>query len=649
MMIIAILLLPLTLCAPDLTLDDLTAAAPPQDAIWLESLDLSVIDQEWGSANAARSVDGNPLRIGEVEFHHGVGSHANAEWSVELRGAAFSFHAAVGVDREVGELGSVVFVVLVDDEEVVRTEALRGNEAPMILSVDLVGAKTMTLIVEDGGENIHYDHANWGGAVLRLDPAAATQPRSMRAPDEPMPDIVHAPSAQPRINAPYITGTTPGLPFLFRIPATGKRPLRFSAAGLPPGLTLDLDRGVLFGSLQTEGRTEVQLTAHGPGGVATSTLTIVGGHHELALTPPMGWNSWNVWGTSVDDAKVRAAADGLVASGLADHGYQYINIDDAWEGERDEDGVLQCNEKFPDMRALADYVHDRGLKLGIYSSPGPSTCAGYAGSYQHEELDARTWAEWGIDLVKYDWCSYGGIAQDQSLPELKKPYFVMREALDRCGRDIVYSICQYGMGSVSEWGAEVGGNYWRTTYDINDSWSSMSGIGFGQNGLEAHAGPGHWNDPDMLVTGKVGWGPTLHDTKLTPNEQITHLTLWSMLAAPLLIGCDLTRLDAFTLALLTNPEVLEIDQDPLGVQGHRVAQEGKTEVWMRPLSDGSHAVALFNRGRRPTEMKVSWETIGIAGDRPVRDLWRREDRGVHSGSYQATVPRHGAVLIRIGN
>jgi len=643
----ALLLLTCLLPAQEITIEDLTATASPPSTLWLESLDLSAIEQEWGQPHAARSVDGNPLRIGELEFPHGVGSHASSEWIIELMGSATSFHAAVGVDREVGERGTIAFSVWVDEMEVARTELLRGGEEPVLLQADLTGAKTLMLVVESGPDDINYDHADWGGALLVLDPTATARPRSMKAPDEPLPDVFHAPTLEPRINAPYVTGATPGAPFLFRVPATGKRPLRFSAVGLPEGLSLDPSTGIITGSLVAGGRSEVRLLVRGPAGEASSTLTIVGGTHKLALTPPMGWNSWNVWGTSVDDEKVRAAADRLVESGLADHGYQYVNIDDAWEGERDADGVLRTNEKFPDMRALADYVHSKGLKLGIYSSPGPYTCAGYPGSYEHEVIDARTWAEWGIDLVKYDWCSYGGIAKDQSLPELKKPYLVMRAALDRCGRDIVYSLCQYGMGNVSEWGAEVGGNYWRTTGDITDSWSSMAGIGFGQSGLEPHAGPGHWNDPDMLVVGKVGWGPTLRETKLSPNEQVTHITLWSMLASPLLIGCDLTQLDELTLAVLTNPEVLEVDQDPLGVQAHRVAQAEKAEVWMRPLADGSKAVALFNRGRRAIEVGVSWAELGLAGRQKVRDLWKREELGVFDDAFRTEVPRHGAVLVKV--
>lgn len=317
---------------------------------------------------------------------------------------------------------------------------------------------------------------------------------------------------------------------------------------------------------------------------------------------------------------------------------------------RQPDGTINTNRKFPDMHALSSYVHAQGLKLGIYSSPGPLTCGGYTASYQHELLDAKQYGAWGIDYLKYDWCSYGQIAPNTSLPELKKPYLVMRAALDSVKRDIVYSLCQYGMGKVWEWGASVGGNCWRTTGDITDTWESMAGIGFSQAGQESFAGPGHWNDPDMLVVGKVGWGPALHPTRLTPNEQYTHISLWSLLASPLLIGCDMTQMDDFTLSLLTNDEVLAVNQDPLGQQARRVVTEGDTEVWAKRMEDGSYAVGLFNRGRWQSDVVITWAELGVKkGSHAVRDLWRQKDLGSFAGGFTATVPKHGVVLIRMKN
>ncbi len=483
-------------------------------------------------------------------------------------------------------------------------------------------------------------------------------------------------SPAPSINGPRIVGSTPGRPFLFLIPATGEGPLTFSAEGLPAGLSLDPATGIISGSIEKDGKYVARVTVIGPRGSDTRNLNIVGGWDKLALTPPMGWNAWNVWGTSISDVKTRDAADAMVESGLAAHGYQYVNIDDGWQSgndegiglpaqlfkqltgtwatARDHNGEILPNEKFPDMKTLADYVHSRGLKLGIYTSPGPKTCAMYEGSMGHEEQDARSYAEWGIDYLKYDMCSYN-LAK---LPTFKfqqiKPYREMGIILENVDRDIVYSICQYGMAEVWTWGEQVGGNLWRTTGDVKDVWAGKKfypiGItrGFEQGEIAPYAGPGHWNDPDMLVVGKVGWGPTLHESALSEDEQITHITIWSMLAAPLLIGCDMTEMDDFTLALLTNDEVLDVDQDPLGIQATRKAQTESTQVWSRPLWDGTIAVALFNTGEQAGTVKAEFTDLGLAGSQPVRNMWLKKDLGEFEGSFSAEVPPHGALLLKIG-
>ena len=293
-----------------------------------------------------------------------------------------------------------------------------------------------------------------------------------------------------------------------------------------------------------------------------ASLTIVGGQHKLALTPPMGWNSWNCWASAVSDAKVRAAADAMVKSGLAAHGFQYVNIDDCWEGKRDANGEIQTNEQIPRHEGPGRLCPRQGPEIGHLFVAGAQDLRRLRSKLEARGPGCRNVCPWGVDYLKYDWCSYGDIARNPDRAALMKPYQVMRKGLDECRRDIVFSLCQYGMGNVWEWGAEVGGNCWRTTGDISDNWGSMSGIGFGQNGHEKYAGPGHWNDPDMLVVGKVGWGPSLHPTHLKPNEQITHISLWCLLSSPLLIGCDMSSMDPFTVAVLTNDEVLDINQDP---------------------------------------------------------------------------------------
>ncbi|MEW6512167.1 MAG: putative Ig domain-containing protein [Bacteroidota bacterium] len=466
------------------------------------------------------------------------------------------------------------------------------------------------------------------------------------------------PSDTPRINGPAIFGVRPGHPLLYTIPATGARPMEFSVRDLPQGLTVESATGRMTGSINIEGRYNVTLVARNRLGTAEKPFTIVVGP-AIALTPPLGWNSWNCFAASVDDAKIRSAADGMVASGLIHHGWTYINIDDCWEikpGSKDTmlagdprtaEGRIMTNRKFPDMKSLSDYVHGKGLKLGIYSSPGPLTCAGFTASYGYERQDAEQFVDWGIDYLKYDWCSYGTIERGRTPEPLQKPYRTMRRELDRVPRDIVYSLCQYGMGDVWTWGADVGGNCWRTTGDIEDTWESMSRIGFSQAGHEKYAGPGGWNDPDMLVVGYVGWGPHLHPTRLTPNEQYTHITLWSLLCSPLLIGCDLSRLDEFTLSLLTNDEVLAVNQDVLGEQAARVRKDGDRDVWGKRLADGSMAVGLFNRGMWKESLSVNFSALGLKGPQRVRDLWRQKEIGTFEAAYTATVPRHGAVLVKL--
>jgi len=543
---------------------------------------------------------------------------------------------------------------------------LRGGDAPEPANVDLAGVRQIVLVVDVPGENIDLCHADWADANVTM---ARGRPAVGTAIHEDAVILTPKASPRPRINSARIFGVRPNAPFLFTIAATGDRPMTFAARGLPKGLQLDPKTGRITGSLKQPGEYAVTLRARNRLGAAEQPFKIICGP-RIGLTPALGWNSWNCFASAVTAEKVKAAADAMVASGLVNHGWTYINIDDYWQvhrnskdptlqgPRRDAAGKIIPNPRFPDMKGLADYVHGRGLKIGLYSSPGPWTCGGCVGSWQHEDQDAQSYANWGFDYLKYDWCSYGQTREDRTWPTaaeqkrfeadfLKKPYRVMRAALDKVNRDILYSLCQYGMGNVWEWGDEIGGNSWRTTSDITDTWSSMSHIGFNQAGHEKYAGPGHFNDPDMLVVGKVGWGPTLHPTRLTPNEQYTHISLWCLLSAPLLIGCDMTQLDDFTLNLLENDEVLEVDQDPLGRQASRVAQKGDLEIWAKDLSDGSKAVGLFNRGYNEALVTANWTDLGLTGPQKVRDLWRQRNLGNYDAYFSASVPRHGVVLVRM--
>jgi hypothetical protein len=459
--------------------------------------------------------------------------------------------------------------------------------------------------------------------------------------------------AQPRINCASVAGARPGHPFLFTVATSGERPMKFSARRLPRYLRIDPETGIISGNPQRRGNYRVTVFATNRHGSDRKQIRIQIGD-RIALTPPLGFNSWNCWGLSVTQEQILSAAQAFVDKKLINYGWTYINIDDGWsiKGDspnlsRDPSGRILTNEKFPDIRGLAGRVHRMGLKLGIYSSPGPLTCGGYAGSHGHILRDLQTFAGWGVDYLKYDWCSYEGIAADHSLEELQKPYRELGEAMQKVNRDIVFSICQYGMGKVWEWGEDAGGNLWRTTGDITDTWESMSGIGFGQVENGSYAGPGHWNDPDMLVVGWVGWGPDLHPTRLSPDEQYTHISLWSLLAAPLLIGCDLQRLDPFTLNLLTNREVLAVNQDPAGKQGYPVVREGGIQVWVKPLADQNRAVGVFNLNGETRGYTLDLRDLGIHRPVKIRDLWRQHNLGDFSTFLKLKLPAHGVILLRL--
>jgi alpha-galactosidase len=521
-------------------------------------------------------------------------------------------------------------------------------------------------------------------AVAPQTPAPTPSPEEAQVKDYSAHILTPPPPETPRINGARIFGVRPGHPFLYTIAATGKRPLTFGAENLPAGLKVDAATGRITGSLEAPGEHRVTLNAQNAAGRATRELRIVCGD-RLSLTPPMGWNSWNAGGPHISAEKVRANAKAMVDTGLVQHGWSYINIDDAWQGQRGgKYNAIQGNEKFPDMKALCDDVHAMGLRIGIYSTPWTSSYAGYVGgasdtpdgkwskemakdaegkpvrkhgAFPFAWADARQWAEWGFDYLKYDW-------NPNDIDHVRQ----MADALRYSGRDFVYSLSN----SAPFKGADeyaVYANAWRTTGDIRDTWQSMAGKGFGQNEWAPFAGPGHWNDPDMLVLGLVGWAGSLHNTSLTPDEQYVHISLWSLLQAPLLIGCDMTRLDPFTISLLSNDEVLAVNQDPIGEQAVTVSRSEnpadpgaevivdsrnrrfempKTlEVLAKSMEDGSKAAGLFNRSTKPAKVTLKWADLDIKGPRRVRDLWRQKDLGVFENEFSAEVKPHGVVLVQL--
>jgi hypothetical protein len=500
-------------------------------------------------------------------------------------------------------------------------------------------ARTLNLVVETGPgmeARLRFVDAESGRhAVARL----------------PLPYLLTPPDSQaPAIHGARVFGAHPGTPLAYRIPATGTAPLQFSADNLPTGLALDASTGVIRGMVPAAGSYPVTLHAKSASGTATFNWTLVAGE-KLSLTPPLGWNSWNAFGVNVSDAQVRASARILVSSGLAAKGWASVNIDDGWQAaQRAQDGELLGNERFPDMAGLGEYLHGLGLRFGIYSSPGPHTCGKFLGSYEHEAKDAATYAKWGVDFLKYDLCSYSDmIAKTPTREAHMLPYQKMGEALRLQPRSIVYSLCQYGEQQVWQWGADVGGQAWRMSGDILDTWESVLDTGFKSAPFTSYVAPGKWNDPDMLVVGHVGWGDP-RPSRLTPDEQYSHISLWSLLAAPLLLGNDLTQLDTFTLNLLTNAEVLSINQDALGRAATRVRDQDGWQIWVKPLEDGSKAVGIFNMGDKFRRLRIDPTLyLGKGAGQPyqARDAWRQQVLTQRAGEINVELPSHGVLLLTV--
>lgn len=512
---------------------------------------------------------------------------------------------------------------------------------------------------------------------------AAVLPMAAQEPDAPAlrTSLTPAPAAAPRINGARVFGVRPGNPLLFTIPASGERPMTFAAKGLPAGLACDAATGRISGTIAAPGAHEVTLVATNAQGSVERPLRIVAGE-DIVLTPPMGWNSWYCQSEGVNQKAITAMAEAMVASGLVNHGWTYINLDDCWQGERTGPGkALAANEKFPDMKAMCDRIHALGLKVGLYSTPWMGSYAGFRGGscdnpdgdYSAHSLpaekrlqppqvfgrhpgyskagmgkvgphwfcdaDAKQWAAWGVDYVKYDW-------KPNDIPTTER----LATGLRACGRDIALSLSNAAPFANAA-GLSKLAQLWRTTGDIHESWKSIHDIGFKQDVWSGFASPGHWNDPDMLQVGMLGTpnkaDTIFHPSRLTPDEQYTQVSLWCLLAAPLIVSCDLTQLDAFTKGLLTNDEVLAVDQDPLGRHGVHVARPDAGDVIIKPLEGGAWAVGLFNRGDTTAEVAIRLSDLQLTGRHQVRDLWRQKDCGTCDDAFTATVPAHGVMLVRI--
>ena len=459
----------------------------------------------------------------------------------------------------------------------------------------------------------------------------------------------------PVISPPSVVGIYPGTPFLHTVGTTGAGPVTFSAANLPDGLVIDSETGIITGMINNAGQYNVTVTASSFYGKTSGELTIIAGD-TLALTPPMGWMTWNMFAGNISEQLIMEIADAMVATGMRDAGYDYIVIDDLWQGKRDAEGNIQPDpKKFPNgIRFLADYVHSKGLKLGIYSDAAPRTCAGAIGSLGFEEKDAQSYAEWGVDYLKYDYC---GAPADQETAI--KRYTAMADALKATDRSIMFAACEWGPRKPWLWAGGAGANVWRTTWDIRDTWdhgqydAGHCGIINSIDrhvGLEHYAGPGRWNDADMIIAGLNGKGGPSNANGAkgcTDTEYRTQMSMWAMIASPLITSCDVRNIDEASLEILLNTEVISVNQDPLGKAASRIAKDGDLEIWARPLADGAKAVGLLNRDDKPRQMTVTWDQLEIEGAQTVRDLWAHKDMGSFQNEFTTEVPSHGVTLVKV--
>lgn len=612
---------------------------------------------------------GDSIKINGISYQRGVGVQSISPLFFWLKGNATSFTAMAAVDDHSDKDARVSMFVIGDQKILFERHGMHRGDAEQV-KVDLHGIQRLGLLVTIDSSSQGRTYTDWVNAAL--DMKAGTLPEQL-PPDGEKYILTPAPSPAPRIHSATVFGATPGNPFLYTIAATGKRPMHFGAANLPKGLTIDPATGIITGRVQQRGIYTATLSAKNALGVATQKLLIKIGD-TIALTPPIGWNGWNSWARDIDREKVIASADAMVKMGLADHGWTYINIDDAWQGKRGGPyGALQPNEKFPDFTGMIRYIHSKGLKLGVYSTPWITSYAGFAGGssdfadgafpdslrtlkrtyrhngrYRFETNDAKQMAEWGVDYLKYDWHIDVDATQRMSA------------ALKQSGRDIVFSLSNSApFANAADW-ARLS-NLWRTGGDIRDSWLSLYLSAFTLDKWRPYAGPGHWNDPDMMILGNVSTGTGIHPTRLTPDEQYSHVSIFSLLAAPLLIGCPIEQLDPFTLNLLTNDEVIAIDQDPMGKPAALLSDEGGIQVWLRPLSDGSYALGMFNTdswgttpqsyfrwgNEKPASFTISPGKLGLKGKWTARDCWRQKELGAFGESFHATIPYHGVLMLRL--
>lgn len=604
----------------------------------------------------ATTVKGKDPSLGGLPRTNAFTTLASTHMTFSLKGQAQRLTGKVGIDDGVAGRFTESADVLVygDNRKLWASAPLKSGQPPVSMDIDLNGVNTLEVLVDFSGDQYADAKVTFADMAISYSgfrPVASYPPRKPK-PDPASIFITPKGPETPRITGGRVFGVRPGSPFLFTITASGRKPMMFSAKNLPEALQLNAESGRITGCLKDKGEYRVLLSARNELGSAERELKIVVGD-QISLSPPMGWSSWNAFLKKVDQKSVEKTAELMVSLGLKDHGYLYVNIDDGWQGTRGgKDNALQANGKFPDMKGLCGKIHNLGLKAGIYSTPWITSYGKLAGGtssnpegkwsvekdgksfvvgpYSFLDQDARQWGEWGFDYCKWDW-----------LHHKPEEIIAVSGALKQSGRDMLCSISNSGVfenGPVYVKHA----NSWRTTNDLLGHWPHLETIGFAQDRWARFGGPGHWLDMDSLLVG-FAWG---QPPGMTPDEQYLNMSLWVLMSAPLWLSCDLEKIDESSLRLLTNDEVLDIDQDPLGMPARRIWRKGFLEAWGKDLEDGSKAVGFFNRAREPLQETIELKALGLAGKYQIRDLWKRADLGSVEGQITVKPAPHGVQLYK---
>ncbi len=647
----------------------LGAFAQKTTEIWLDDLDIPVFSEGIPGVNQKSSPSNDSIQLSNIKYARGLGVHSTGVLFFLLDGNATNFSAIIGADDKSNPMMVAKFYVIGDKKILFESGEMKLGDKPKSVNINLTGVKRLGLLITNN-EEVQRNYTDWANAKFTM--IGNSLPQKIPNSDEKY-ILTPTDSKNPRINSPTVFGATPGNPFLFTIVATGETPIVYRMENLPKGLSLDANTGIITGKILQKGIFKTKMHAKNKYGESVKQLTIKIGD-TISLTPPIGWNGWNSWAKEIDKEKVLASANAMVQMGLKNHGWTYINIDDAWQGFRTgKNKAMQANAKFPAFKEMIDEIHAKGLKLGVYSTPWISSYAGYTGAssnfengdypdsvkankrafryvgkYRFEKEDAIQMADWGVDYLKYDWRIELNSAERMS------------EALKKSGRDILYSLSNSAPFALAKDWARIS-NAWRTGPDIRDSWLSLYVSAFTLDKWGPYGGPGHWNDPDMMILGNVTTGAKLHATRLTPDEQYSHVSLFSLLAAPLLIGCPIEQLDAFTLNLLTNDEIIEIDQDPLGKSARLISSDNDVQVWLKPMEDGSYAVGLFNINgfgktpasyfrwgdEKPVNYTLDFAKLSLKGKFNIRDVWKQKSLGVFNESFKTDIRHHGVVMLRL--